>query len=125
MRCGVPSGDRDEQTTHVHRHPHPLARRLLDLGVKQIVVTLGAQGSLIVTPESVEEVPAPTVEALDVTGSGDSFNAALAIGVGEGAPLSEAVARANCAGAYCATRLGVIDGLPTAEALDEFIASIK
>ena len=100
-----------------------LARRLLDLGVKQIVVTRGALGSLIVTSDSTEEVKAPAIEALDVTGAGDSFNAALAVGLGEGLPLSKAVERANYAGAYCATRLGVIDGLPTRKILDDFIAA--
>ena len=100
-----------------------LARRLLDLGVERIVVTRGARGSLIVTSDGVEEVPAPSIEALDVTGAGDSFNAALALGLGQGVPLRKAVERANFAGAYCATRLGVIDGLPTAAALDDFITS--
>ena len=43
--------------------------------------------------------------------------------VGAFKALPEAVARANCAGAFCATRLGVVDGLPTRAELDEFIAA--
>ena len=100
-----------------------LARRLLDLGVGRIVVTLGERGSLIATAGGIVEIPAPRIDAVDATGAGDSFNAALATGLGEGLPLPEAVARANCAGAWCATRLGVVDGLPTRAELEEFIAA--
>jgi len=101
-----------------------LARRLLDLGVRQVVVTLGAKGALIATADSLTHVPAPKVDALDVTGAGDSFNAALAVGLGEGLELHEAVETACYAGAYCATHLGVVDGLPTRDQLDTFRRSI-
>lgn len=95
-----------------------LARRLLDLGVERIVVTRGKQGALIVTPDNSVEVPSIEVQAVDVTGAGDSFNAALAVGLGEGMDLQDAVRQANCAGAYTATYLGVINGLPTRAELE-------
>jgi ribokinase len=101
-----------------------LARRLLDLGVRQVVVTLGAKGALIASAGLMEQVSAPKIEALDVTGAGDSFNAALAVGLGEGLELRDAVEWATYAGAYCATHLGVIDGLPTREQLDAFRHSV-
>ena len=97
-----------------------LAARLLELGVDRIVATCGEQGALIVTAQSVEPMPAVPVQALDVTGAGDSFNAALAVALGEGHSLREAVRRATYAGAYTTTRLGVIDGLPTKSELQEF-----
>ena len=97
-----------------------LARHLLDLGVQRIVVTQGKHGALIVTSEGSEEVPAIAVQALDVTGAGDSFNAALAVGLGEGMTLRDAVGHATYAGAYTTTHLGVINGLPTRAALEAF-----
>lgn len=97
-----------------------LARRLLGLGVDQIVVTRGKQGALIVTPSELIEVASVPIQAVDVTGAGDSFNAALAVGLGEGLPLRVAVQRACYAGAYTAMHLGVIPGLPTRRQLDEF-----
>ena len=100
-----------------------LAHRLLDFGIQQIVVTKGKQGALIVTPDGSEEVPAVAIKAVDPTGAGDCFNAALAVGLGQGMTLSEAVRRATYAGAYMTTHLGVIDGLPTQEQLNAFIAS--
>ena len=102
-----------------------LAPQLLDLGPQRIVVTRGKQGALIVTPEGSEEVPAIAVEALDVTGAGDSFNAALAVGLGEGMKLRDAVLQATYAGAYTTTHLGVINGLPMRAALETFKRSTR
>ena len=85
----------------------------------KVKVTFGA----IVTPDGSEEVPAVAIKAVDPTGAGDCFNAALAVGLGQGMTLSEAVRRATYAGAYMATHLGVIDGLPTQVQLNAFIAS--
>ncbi len=97
-----------------------LAGRLLELGVNRIVVTRGEEGAIIVTASEIEEIAAVPVEALDVTGAGDSFNAALAVALGEGHSLREAVRRATHAGAYTTTFLGVIDGLPTRAELEAF-----
>jgi len=106
------------------RTPTPeLARRLLGLGVKCVVVTIGKRGALIVTPDRFEHVPAPQIDPLDPTGAGDAFNAALAVGLGEGLELRDAVERANYAGAYCCTRLGVVAGLPTKAELEAFMRS--
>ncbi|MXY93632.1 MAG: ribokinase [Caldilineaceae bacterium SB0670_bin_27] len=97
-----------------------LAGRLLELGVETIVVTRGEEGALIVTPRGTEAIPATPVQALDVTGAGDSFNAALAVGLAEGLDLRAAVNQANRAGAYTTIHLGVIDGLPTRAELEAF-----
>ena len=102
-----------------------LARQLLDFGVERIVVTKGGKGALIVTPEDSEEIPPVRVEPVDVTGAGDGFVAALAVGLGEGMSLGDAVHQANYAGAYATTRLGVIDGLPTRSQLEAFKRAIN
>ena len=97
-----------------------LVGQLLDLGVESIIVTRGEEGALIVTAQGTASVPATPAQALDVTGAGDSFNAALAIGIGEGMGLKSAVEQATRAGAYTTTHLGVIDGLPTRAELEAF-----
>ncbi|MEZ4867760.1 MAG: ribokinase [Caldilineaceae bacterium] len=97
-----------------------LAQRLLELGVKEIVVTQGAAGALIVTPTEMLAVPSVPVQAVDVTGAGDSFNAALAVGLSEGLPLAAAVQQACRAGAYTTQTLGVIPALPTRAQLAAF-----
>lgn len=100
-----------------------LAHRLAALGVQQVIITRGKAGALIAAPNAPVAVPSPVITAADVTGAGDSFNAALAVGLGAGLTLTQAVQRACYAGAYTAQRLGVIDGLPTADELDRFIQS--
>ena len=99
-----------------------LAGRVQDLGVERVVVTRGEGGAAIVTADGIEEVAAVPVNALDVTGAGDSFNAALAVGLAEGLSLRDGVDKATYAGAYTTTHLGVIDGLPTRAELEEFMA---
>lgn len=100
--------------------PADLARGLLDLGVGNVVVTLGEEGALIASGEALTHIPAIPIQAVDVTGAGDSFNAALAVSLGTGASLEASVRYAVKAGAHTALRLGVIDGLPTAADLADF-----
>ncbi|MDE2776531.1 MAG: ribokinase [Chloroflexota bacterium] len=107
---GLPPDDRSS--------PADLARGLLGLGARQLVVTLGAEGALIASGEAMTHIPALPIQAVDVTGAGDSFNAALAVSLGAGASLEASVRYAVKAGAHTALRLGVIDGLPTAADLE-------
>jgi len=102
-----------------------LAGRLLGLGAETIIVTRGEKGALIVTPHGRQAVHAAQVRALDVTGAGDSFNAALAVGLAEGLDLRAAVKQANRAGAYTTMQLGVIDGLPKRAELEAFEGEAK
>lgn len=97
-----------------------LSKGLVELGVKSVIITMGKQGAFVITDGVRELVPAPKVKALDPTGAGDTFNAALAVGLGEGLSLLDAVEQANYAGAYSVQHLGVIDGLPTKEQLEDF-----
>lgn len=102
-----------------------LARRLLDTGVENIVVTRGKKGALIVTSDGVDHVPAVKVRAIDATGAGDSFNATLAVNLGNGVNLRDAVQQANYAGAYTTTHLGVVNGLPTRAELEDFKMRVR
>jgi ribokinase len=101
-----------------------VAQQLLRLGVRQLVITRGKHGALIVTPDGSASIAAPTIQAVDPTGAGDSFNASLAAALAEGRPLQAAVEEAVYAGAYTATKLGVIDGLPTRAELAAFRAHL-
>ena len=78
-----------------------------------VVVTRGAQGALLVTPDDHQEVAAPSVRAVDTTGAGDSFCGALAESLARDTTLLEAVERAVVAGAVTATRHGAQPAMPT------------
>ncbi|GAA1629419.1 carbohydrate kinase family protein [Actinoplanes couchii] len=57
--------------------PAVAAARILDLGARAVVVTLGARGAHVAVPSGSTTVPAPVVNAIDATGAGDSVMAAL------------------------------------------------
>lgn len=88
------------------------ARGLLAHGVGTVIVTLGADGALIVTPESAQHVPGYKVGVVDTTGAGDAFNGALAVGIAEGTALPDAVKFANAAAALQVTKIGTAPAMP-------------
>ncbi len=98
-----------------------LAKRLLALGPKTVVLTQGRRGALIATKDRIRTIASPVIDLVDSTGAGDAFNGHLAYHMAQGKSVEEAVELAVYAGAYCAEKLGVIDGLPTAQELDDFI----
>ena len=89
-----------------------IARDLIRCGVKQVVMTLGEKGALIVTGSSSRRVPALKTDAVDTTGAGDAFNAGLAMALACGAGLEDAVRFAVVTGGLAVTREGVIPSLP-------------
>ncbi|MEU2283172.1 ribokinase [Streptomyces sp. NPDC013178] len=99
--------------------PEDWARLLLAKGPRSVVVTLGAEGALVAsTEDGVERVASVEVEAVDTTGAGDSFTAALAWKLGAGASLAEAAAYAARVGAVSVTRRGAQESFPTAEEVE-------
>jgi ribokinase len=98
------------------------ARQLLAQGVGIAVITLGAQGALIVTPTETRHVPGQQVEVVDTTGAGDAFNGALAVALAEGKELVEAVAFSNGAAALQVTRFGTAPAMPYRDEVEALLA---
>ena len=92
--------------------------KLLDLGPKAAVVTLGAKGAAVVTADGVTEVPSPKVEAVDTTGAGDAFAGALAASLAKGAELADAARKAVKVAAITVTRQGAQPSYPKASELE-------
>ncbi len=76
--------------------PGEAATALLDQ-VPEVVVTLGAAGSLYAAGAEPLAVPAPRVTAVDSTGAGDTFVGTLAVALAEGRPMRAALAWASTA----------------------------
>ncbi|WP_405387161.1 ribokinase [Streptomyces sp. NBC_01102] len=98
--------------------PEDWATALLRHGPRSVVVTLGAAGALVADSRSDDDpvrVPSPEVHAVDTTGAGDAFTAALAWRLGLGEELAEAAAYAVRVGAAAVTRQGAQASFPTAE----------
>ncbi|HWE10116.1 MAG TPA: ribokinase [Solirubrobacteraceae bacterium] len=83
------------------------AERLLQLGPRSVVITLGAAGAVYADLHGVFRVPAHRVEAvLDTTGAGDAFAGALAADLALGEDLAHAVGVGVRAGADAVGRPG-------------------
>ncbi|MER5441216.1 ribokinase [Streptomyces sp. NPDC002790] len=95
--------------------PEDWARQLLALGPRSVVVTLGSEGALVADAAGSTRVAAVKVKAVDTTGAGDAFTAALAWRLGAGESLAEAAAYAAKVGATAVTKEGAQASYPTAE----------
>lgn len=95
---------------------------LRGLGPRTIVVTLAAEGSLIVTPNEVARIPSFHVRVVDTTAAGDAFVGGLAVAVLSGLTLRKAVQYANACGAIAVTRAGAQPSLPRRAEVEELLA---
>jgi ribokinase len=82
------------------------AEKLLTGGMKRIIITLGAQGSLLASRDGMQHVAPFAVKAIDSTGAGDAFIGSFAVFLGEGHPELEAVRRANLYAGLSTTGVG-------------------
>lgn len=98
--------------------PEAAATAARTLGVRTVVVTLGARGALIVDGADVQIVTAPEVAAVDTTGAGDAFRAALAVALLGGDELADAVRFATRVGAATVLAHGAQPSLPTRADID-------
>jgi ribokinase len=83
------------------------------LAARAVVVTLGADGALVVTDGQASHVPAVPVRAVDTTAAGDAFCGGLADALATGASLQDAVRRAVRVAAAACLRPGAQPSLPT------------
>jgi len=97
------------------------ARALLALGVKNVLVTLGADGVCVARAGEVFHVPAFKVTPVDTVGAGDIFCGALAVACGEGRELADAVRFASAAAAISVTRPGAQNAAPRREEIEAFL----
>jgi ribokinase len=94
--------------------------RLCERGVACAVIKAGARGAFIVRDGSCKRIPGYSVKVVDTTAAGDSFNAGLALALGESRGMAEAVRFANAVGALSTTKegaQGAMPSLPEARAL--------
>lgn len=96
--------------------------RLLALGAKTVVLTLGKNGCLLKNDREFHSVPAFRVQALDTTAAGDTFCGALAAELSRGNGWEKALYFATAASAICVTRMGAQPSIPTEKEVREFLA---
>ncbi|MCI2423850.1 ribokinase [Saccharopolyspora sp. K220] len=98
-------------------------------GIRRIVVTLGAQGAVVLhqrspdsaTPVDVEHIAPIPVRAVDTTGCGDAFLGVILAGIASGATIIDSAHAASAAAAYAATRPGTQSSYATRSELHEWL----
>jgi ribokinase len=97
------------------------AQEVISAGVKNVIVTLGGEGALVVNTDKTTYAPSYQVDIVDTTGAGDAFNGGLAIALSEGKDLVEATKFANAAAALKVTKIGTAPAMPYREEVERFL----
>jgi ribokinase len=85
----------------------------------KVFITEGKQGVRYFNGEKEVLVPSYEVDAVDTTGAGDTFNAALAVGLAEGKSIMDSLQFANRAASLSVTKFGAQGGMPLRKEVDE------
>ena len=99
------------------------AKRLLGMGARRVILTLGEHGAYYADGRERFLVPAFRVDAVDSTAAGDAFNAAFILRAAAGDSPRDAIIYANAAGALTASKRGSQPSLPTAREVAIFLHS--
>ena len=88
------------------------ADKLINLGIKKIIITLGEKGLFYSDGKEEIHLQATPVKAIDTTGAGDAFNGGLAFGLSKEKPIKECLELANKVAGISTTKLGAGDAMP-------------
>lgn len=98
--------------------------KLINYGIKAVIVTLGKKGALLVSKDFCKLIPSIKVKAIDTTGAGDAFTGGLAFALVKGKGLKEAVYFANIVAALTVTKIGA-QSSPTKNEIRNFIKRLN
>jgi len=99
-----------------------IAERLLEMGIKNVVITLGPKGLYFKNRTKEIWVAGFKVKVVDTTAAGDAFMGAFACGLSEDKPVQEVLRFANAAGALTTTKLGAQPSLPLEKEVEVFLS---
>jgi ribokinase len=88
------------------------------LGIKDVIVTLGAQGARWISGTQTRDFPAMPVTPVDTTGAGDTFTGYVLAARDHGLPMEQAISLATRAAALMVTRHGTADVIPDLKDVD-------
>ena len=97
------------------------ASSLLQMGVKNVIITLGSKGSFYSNATENHWIKPIDVPVVDTVAAGDAFNGALAAALASGKKLTEAVQWATVGAALSVTKNGAQSSLPTKESFQQLL----
>ena len=117
----LPSLDDSIILTGLHE-PDAIVDFYLRLGPSIVALKMGADGALVATAQERRRLPGHTVEAVDATGAGDTFDGAFLTRLLAGDSPFDAARYANAAAALSTTGYGAVAPIPTRRAVEAFLA---
>lgn len=105
--------------------PDAIADFYLHLGASIVALTLGAQGTLVATPDERRRISGRQVKAVDATAAGDTFDGAFLARLVEGDTPFEAARYANAAAALSTLGYGAVAPMPDRAAVQDFLDEDK
>jgi ribokinase len=101
---------------------HKAAEKLYELGVKNVIITLGSKGCYLYNEvDRGKHYPAFHVNAIDTTGAGDAFNGGFAYALANNEQIDVAIKIANATAALSVTKEGTSKAMPTKKELDALL----
>ena len=97
------------------------AEEMIGMGCKNVIITVGAEGSYYKGVYGEFKIPAIKVNAVDTTGAGDAFNGALCAALAEGMEMKEAMRFASGYASLSVTRPGAASSMPSREEAERFM----
>ena len=94
------------------------SKKLIELGVKNLIVTLGDKGSVLCNKDNVKFFDSYPATAVDTAGAGDCFAGVLSAYLSKSYPIEEAIKYANFASSLSVTKIGTIPSFPTIEQIE-------
>ncbi|WP_017728871.1 ribokinase [Halalkalibacterium ligniniphilum] len=113
-----------EKITYLTPNEHEVDEfALVDVAnlIDKLIITKGEKGVSFLHKGTPTHLESFSVEVIDTTGAGDSFNGALAVALSENKDLKEACRFASAVGALAVTKLGAQSGMPTREKVEAFL----
>ena len=101
------------------------ASSLHQMGVKNVIITLGDRGSLYSNGNECDWIEPIKVTVVDTVAAGDAFNGALAVALASGKKIREAVTWATVGGALAVTKNGAQSSLPNKESFQQLLSQQK
>ncbi|WP_440682730.1 ribokinase [Cysteiniphilum halobium] len=100
------------------------AKVLFNRGVKNIIITMGAQGAFFYDGHHPQLIATHKVTAIDTTAAGDTFNGALVSALAQDHSLLDAIVFANIAAALSVTKLGAQTSIPYLAEINHLMSPI-
>jgi len=106
-----------------HDDASKAATTLLDMGIKNVIITLGEKGAYFANANETFSSPIANLSnpVVDTTGAGDAFNAGFAVALTENQSIRDAIAFASATAGLSTTKIGTANSMPSREEIDKIL----